>query len=135
MNELSPFYLLFLAPIFQIIFSILRITKRISMPLGAIAFFSVVIGIISSIAAFNFSMHNFQASKIKCVDCGAMVAVSFLFIGPFITIVSTLFIGLIGYAIFNLKQDEESANEEIINNSLVLLIEIQCPFASMMAHY
>ena len=114
MKESLPFYLLFIAPIFQIILTVLRIAKRVSMPLGVIAFIAFVMGIIASIAALNISIDEFKASNIKCLDCGGMLGISFLAIGFVITFISTPVIGLIGYAIFNLNQKKEAVADEVI---------------------
>jgi hypothetical protein len=97
------FYLLFVAPCFQIVLSALRITKRISVPLGVIAFISVFAGILASMAAFNISNNKINAAHIKCLDCG-MISISIFAMGLIIAVISAPIIGLIGYAIFILKQ-------------------------------
>jgi len=99
-----PLMLLFLAPIFQIVLSIFRITNRISMPLGVIAFFSFGLGIIASIAVLNMEINELKDSHLKCLDCGGMVAISYFVIGFIMTSISTPVICLICCAFYNINQ-------------------------------
>ena len=82
--------LLFVPPILQIIFSILHISNKIKTPLGVIAFLTLVFGIIFSVLASHLGEKQVISNRKDghCLDCG-LVGVVFLFLGVFLTIITT----------------------------------------------
>jgi len=115
---LIAFSLLFVAPVFQIILSVLRIFDRLTIPLGVIAFLAFLLGIVLSIVSMNSNEFKIppDASSTGCVDCG-MVAASVLIIGFFVTLISTPVIAFIGFVIYRLKhKDKIIAEKDLTEN-------------------
>lgn len=102
---MESFWLFFIAPVFQIVLSTLRVSKRILMPLGVIGIIALTIAIITSIIPFNTSFNGLKSAHVKCVDCG-MVPLAFLVLGLLVTILVTLIIALIFLSIKGIKDNK-----------------------------
>jgi hypothetical protein len=89
--------ILFVAPVFQIIFLALKIKGRINLPDGVIAILTFIIGIALSIAAMILVDHDINPNPTG-PRCGTTSA-AFLLVGFFITVIATPIIELIFFAI------------------------------------
>jgi len=95
--------IIIIAPVLQIVLSLLRVTGRIKIPLGLISFLTLILGIAVSFATMqltNYSIMQDMPGK-KCLDCG-MVGISFFIMGFLITVVSVPLIGLASYVFYKM---------------------------------
>ncbi len=102
------FFLLFIAPIFQIVFSILKINGRVRLPSGVIALITFFIGIGLSIASTLVVEANIPVNP-SGITCGTLAA-AFLFAGFFITAIATPVIGLFFFLVGRLSNRNKSPN-------------------------
>jgi hypothetical protein len=103
------FLLIIVAPVLQIILSVLFLKGKFKLPIVVIAFFTFLLGIglaILSSEIINDSIMQEMPNK-KCLDCG-LVGISFTIIGFFITIISVPTIGLICAAILRCSKSPTS---------------------------
>jgi len=96
--------MLFIAPVLQIILSMLRINGRISTPIGAIVVWTFIAGIILTVISVLIVSHNIPHNP-HSIRCGTIDA-AFLFCGLFITIVSIPIIGLICGAAYSFNKNK-----------------------------
>jgi hypothetical protein len=90
--------LLLVAPVLQIILSVLRLSRKLSVPLSVIFGFAVITGIACSFFASNLVVEGIRAESHGQYVCG-MPGLAFVIIGLFITLVSTPIIAIVCYFI------------------------------------
>jgi len=93
-------YLIFIAPVLQIVLSVLRGTGKIKMPLGVIAVLAIIAGGILSAEGANLVMDNIMANDPNGrIHCGTPAAMFFLG-GTFIDLIASILIGAISIIIY-----------------------------------
>jgi len=114
-------FLLFAAPVLQIILSVLRLARKISLPLYAIFWLALVVGFICSFMAMNIVLDAMSRAAHGRGICG-MPAMGVLFAGLFITFVTTPIISIICYFINRyIKKTAEADAPAIIPNKPINL--------------
>lgn len=103
------FLLLFVAPFLQIILSVLRLVRKIQLPLFAIFGFALFAGIICSFIAMEIILDAMSRKAHGEGICG-MPGMAALFCGIFITIVTTPIIAMICYFINRYLQKTAEAD-------------------------
>lgn len=94
--------LLLIAPIFQIVLSVLRIKGRLSMSLIYIAGYALALGIGLTTLSVYIISDDTQANSVAS-RCGTIEA-AFMFMGIFITIIFIPIIGLASYLYYRIDK-------------------------------
>jgi hypothetical protein len=87
--------LIFIAPAFQIIFSVLRVNRMTTTPLYLIFPATILLGFVLSFTAMKVLVDNMPTTGMRC----ATPAMAVLFCGIFITLVTSPIISLVFYFI------------------------------------
>lgn len=107
------FLLLFVAPFLQIILSVLRLVRKIQLPLFAIFGFALFLGIICSFMAMEIILDAMSREAHGRGICG-MPGMAVLFAGLFITFVTTPIIAMVCYLISRYVQKTAEADAPAI---------------------
>ena len=102
-----PMLLIFIAPIFQIIVSILRVTRVILVPLYLIFASTILLGFTLSFTAMGSILDNMPGTGPHC----GMPAMGVLFGGIFITLITSPIISLVVFLINRSINNREAAVE------------------------
>jgi hypothetical protein len=87
--------LIFVAPVLQIVLSLLRLKRKIILPIGAIAVLAIIAGYLLSIQAGKLLMDGIVADSPKgSVHCGMPFAACFI-LGTFVDTIAAIVIGAI----------------------------------------
>ena len=96
--------LILIAPIIQIVLSVLCITGKVQLPLVTSWVIANALGVLLSIQAENLVIVATPPGRVHCEE----VSVAITFGGIFITIFSTAFIGIISYLVYRYKSAPSS---------------------------
>ena len=104
--------LILIAPVLQIIFSVLRVKGKITLPVGVIAVVAIIAGCSLSILAGNILMDGLiDRSPKGSVNCGMPFAACFI-LGTFVDTIAAIIIGgIAAIAYYNAAKNRRIAVE------------------------
>ena len=91
--------MIIIAPIIQIIISVLRIYDRTKLPLSAIGVLTALLGVFLSFQTTSMVTYHLPNSHATC----GILSAAFLIGGVMITFVATPVIGIISYLVYRYK--------------------------------